>query len=65
MSETICVGDCCAWEPCRCWTTSPPIPHSGHCCFMDDPTPLDEIEPGVAPPCGHWGLPLQQQEGRA
>lgn len=40
--------------PCRCWFTSPPIPHTGHCCFRDDPTPLPEIVAGTPPPCGHW-----------
>lgn len=39
---------------CRCWTTSPPIPHAGHCCFRDDPTPLADIVTGTPPPCGHW-----------
>lgn len=43
---------------CRCWQVSPPIPHAGHCCFGDDPTPLDEIVVGEPPPCGHWeGVP--------
>lgn len=41
-------------NPCRCWLTSPPIPHSGHCCLRDDPTPLADIVPGTPPPCGHW-----------
>lgn len=41
-------------EPCICWTTSPVVLHTGHCCFGDDPTPLDEIVPGTPPPCGHW-----------
>lgn len=37
---------------CRCWLSSPPIPHEGHCCFMEDTTPL-EAPPGP-PSCGHW-----------
>lgn len=41
-------------NPCRCWLTSPPITHSGHCCLRDDPTPLADIVPGTPPPCGHW-----------
>lgn len=40
--------------PCRCWVTSPPLLHEGHCCFMDDPRPLDELMPGDLPACGHW-----------
>lgn len=40
--------------PCQCWTQTPLTGHSGHCCFGDDPTPLDEIVPGQTPPCGHW-----------
>ena len=31
-------------NPCRCWLTSPPIPHSGHCCLRDDPTPLADLD---------------------
>lgn len=41
-------------QPCRCWDSSPPIPHQGHCCFADDPTPPADIIPGTPPPCGHW-----------
>lgn len=40
-------------KPCRCWLSSPPIPHADHCCFADDPTPLPDITPGTPPPCGH------------
>lgn len=39
-------------DPCRCWVTSPPIPHADHCCFAEDATP-PETPPGP-PTCGHW-----------
>ena len=39
-------------SPCACWTRTPALPHSGHCCFgyRED----DAYEYGKAPPCGHW-----------
>lgn len=37
--------------PCRCWTSSPPIPHFGHCCFHGGA--LDDYQPGQPTPCGH------------
>lgn len=40
--------------PCHCWLSSPAVLHEGHCCFMDDPTPLEDIVPGQRPACGHW-----------
>ena len=39
--------------PCSCWVGRP-IFHEGHCCFREDPRPLDEIGLGDTPPCGHW-----------
>ncbi len=41
-------------EPCRCWITSPAIPHTGHCCF-GYPDPDGELyQRGNLPPCQHW-----------
>jgi hypothetical protein len=41
-------------EMCRCWMMSPPLPHEGHCCFMDDPTPTEDMVAGMDLVCGHW-----------
>lgn len=41
-------------EPCKCWLMSPAVLHEGHCCFLDDTTPLEEMRVGVPPSCGHW-----------
>jgi hypothetical protein len=41
-------------DPCRCWTTSPPLPHSGHCCFGYPDPDGNVYQRGQEPPCGHW-----------
>jgi hypothetical protein len=46
--------------PCGCWHQV--VIHEGHCCFRDDPTPLDEISAWQAPICGHWPDFIQRPE---
>lgn len=46
--------------PCGCWHQV--VIHEGHCCFRDDPTPLDEISPWRPPICGYWADFIERPE---
>lgn len=51
--------------PCRCWVTSPPLPHDGHCCFSYPDPDGTVYQLGKEAPCGHWHSDTPRPEVRA